>query len=422
MNNFLIITIAYLPFQLALNPMTGVDLASIRVLIISLFFIWLAQGLKKKKLQIKNNLQTWLVSSFLFLNLFSLIVAKNVDWSARKLLFLFSIFPIYFIASQVITDMTKTVRIIKTMVLGGAIMAMLGIIQFFAQFISGFKTVFIFWAKSVIPPFLGDTFTEAVLKNPSWLVNIDGKTYLRATALFPDPHMLAFYLGILLPLALWLAIYSDKKKQLFRASFIVIVITDLLTFSRGGYLGLVAGIAVAGFLFRHKIMEKYKLITTGILIIIAIIIFIPSPISQRFFTSFNLKEGSNYGRIIMWEKAVETMREHPALGVGIGNYSLEIAPTATYRNSIYAHNTYLDIAVESGILNMLIWLGVLGASAISFWKKAEKEKLFFFCLLGVIIFSAHSLVETALYSPIALTTFLVLISLSNVELKNENST
>jgi len=46
----LLILSLYLPFQLALNLAPGIDLASIRILILILFFLWLAQGLKNKKL------------------------------------------------------------------------------------------------------------------------------------------------------------------------------------------------------------------------------------------------------------------------------------------------------------------------------------------------------------------------------------
>src|SRR5665647_1719153 len=89
---------AYLPFQVALNPTSGVDLASVRVFILLIFALWIAQGLKNKHLNIKRNLQTFFISAFLFLNIFSILAARNSDWSVRKILFLLSIFPIYFVA------------------------------------------------------------------------------------------------------------------------------------------------------------------------------------------------------------------------------------------------------------------------------------------------------------------------------------
>lgn len=402
----------YLPFGLALNPVSGVDLASIRVLVILAFLLWLAQGLKHKNIVIKNSIQTWLIVSFLFLNLFSIIVAGNIDWSIRKLLFLFSIFPIYFVASHLISSRERMIKIIKNLVFSGTIVAGIGIAQFIAQFVVGFQQTYSFWAKYIIVPFLGNSFGEAVLKNPSWLVNIAGKTYLRATSLFPDPHMFAFYLGLLIPLVLGVALNTKKQKSFWLISFMILLVADLLTFSRGGYLGLFAGLIFAGAFFWEKIGRKYKIATAmGIMLILAVMI-IPSPISQRFLSSFDLKEGSNQGRLAMWTKAVDVSREHSLIGVGIGNYPLEVVPTATYRDPIYAHNTYLDIAAETGIVNSIIWVLILITALYGFWKKSAENNIFFFLAMSLVIFSTHSVVETALYSPVVLTLFLILISLN----------
>ena len=416
-----VVLVLYLPFQLALNPVAGVDLASIRVLIIFLFAFWLMQGLKRKNIQINNNLQTWLVVAFLFLNTFSIFVAKNNDWSIRKLVFLFSIFPIYFVASQLILTKFSALRVVNAIVVSATVIAVIGIVQFLLQFLLGLDVVYDIWANFVISPFLGQNLSEAVLKNPSWLVNIAGQTYLRATSFFPDPHMLAFYLGLSLPLAggLW---FSDKnQKWLAITSFSLILIADLLTFSRGGYMGLFSGLIFMGLFFSKTIFQKYK--KTLILTICFVLVFIsiPSPISQRFFSSFNVKEGSNQGRMVMWKKATAVIIENPLMGVGIGNFPLAVKATATYREPIYAHNTYLDIAVETGIINMLVWMGILLITMRGFWQKAEKDKLFLGALVSLIVFSAHSLVETAVYSPVVLTLFLIIISLSNLKIKHEKT-
>lgn len=418
---FLLFICLYLPFQLALNPTAGIDLASIRVLILMLFFAWLAQGLKEKKLIIKNNLQTWLMASFLFINAFSIIAARNTDWSLRKLMFLFSIFPLYFVASVVISNKDRAMKVIKSLVFSGSAVAVIGIVQFAAQFAIGLDQIYDIWAKFVIIPFLGKSFGEAVLENPSWLVNIGGQTYLRATSLFPDPHMLSFYLGLLLPLSFGLLLQAKERKIWFGLSFVAIFVADLLTFSRGGYLGLVAGLVFVGSMFWHRIEKKHKIMVGALAFLGVIIMLVPSLVSQRLFSSFDFKEGSNQGRLAMWEKAMEVTVDRPILGTGIGNYPLEVLPTAGYREPIYAHNTYLDISAETGMFNVFVWIGILGATFASFWKKSKKEKIFFFASVTLVIFAAHSITETAIYSPVVLSLLLVILSLSNIELENEKN-
>src|SRR5690606_3834030 len=106
----------------------------------------------------------------------------------------------------------------------------------------------------------------------------------------------------------------------------------------------------------------------------------------------------------------------------IGNYPLQIKPTANYREPYYAHNTYLDVAVETGIANGAVWLSLLFFSGMAFFKKAKKKVLFLGPAIGVVIFSVQSLVETAIYSPVVLTLFLILLSFNNLKFhENQDS-
>jgi O-antigen ligase len=409
----------YLPFQVALNPTTGVDLASIRVLILLFFFFWLAFGLKNKKLLIKNNLQTIFITAFLFFNLLSTVVARNSDWSIRKIAYLLSIFPIYFVFTSIINSEKRLLQASKFLLLSGAGVAMLGIAQFLLQFIIGLEKTYSLWAI-LVQPFLGKSFGASVLMNQSWLVNIAGKTYLRATATFPDPHMFSFYLGMLIPLALGMFLYEKKQKNIWLTVLIILFIANLLTFSRGAYLGLLAGVITFGIFSWKKLDRRYKLTSFFLASLFLVFLIWPNPIAQRFFSSFNLKEGSNSGRMEMWQKASEGIMENPALGVGIGNFPLFVKPTATYREPIYAHNTYLDIAVETGVVNALIWIGLLGVAFFEFYKKGQQNIVFLSLAISLVIFATHSFVDMAIYSPVVLTLFLAIISFSSIQPANED--
>ncbi|PJA87016.1 MAG: hypothetical protein CO141_01700, partial [Candidatus Moranbacteria bacterium CG_4_9_14_3_um_filter_42_9] len=199
----------------------------------------------------------------------------------------------------------------------------------------------------------------------------------------------------------------------------ILLLADAATFSRGGYLGLFAGLVLAVILAWPKLKKTPKILAAGLSVILASILIIPNPVSQRYFSSFDLKEGSNEGRIEMWQKATKVILKNPLSGVGIGNYPLEIQPGATYRDPIYAHNTYLDIAAESGVLSALAFLGILIFATRSLLKKGREGLIFLAGAMSLTIFAIHSLVETAIYSPVVLTLFLFIVSFSNRAGKNE---
>lgn len=426
----LLALLLYLPFQIALSPMSDVDLASIRVFILAFFLLWLASGLKNRNLRINPNLETFLILTFLFLNGLSILWAQNLAWGIRKFVYFLSIFPLYFIISANLNSREHFLRIIKVLLGSGFLVALIGIFQFLGQFILGIDGLFRIWAQYIALLFWGGSFGTEVLSNPSWLVNISGHTYFRAISLFPDPHMFSFYLGLLIPLSLGMFIYKSIKKTdsngrfypdnlIYLIVFLTLLVADILTFSRGGYIGLFSGALTIFILSWKKIGKKHKVLSLTAAFILIILLVFPSPVSQRLISSFDLREGSNIGRLEMWKVASETTWDHPE-GVGLGNYILEVKPTAVYREHIYAHNTYLDIAAESGVINSFLWISLFLVLIITSLKKSFREPLFLYISISLVIFAVHSIFETGLFSPVVLSLLLTIFSLGSYNLENEH--
>lgn len=417
----LLLLCLYLPFQVALNPATGVDLASGRVFILVLAFLWVVSGLTNRRIFVPVKIQTWLIMSFLFLSGLSLFWAGNLDWGVRKLLFLLSIFPVYFVVAGLLPatipgergEHRNGVGVIKFITWGAGMAAAVGIVQFMLQFIIRLDVTTALWRNYITPVFLGKEFTQAVLEYPSWAVSIAGKDYLRAFGTFPDPHMFSFYLGLALPLAVGL--YYVYKKNIYLIFSILILLADLLTFSRGGYVGIVAGLifAVSYFVINKNISAK-KIFISFALVFVLFVSLAFTPVGKRFITSFSVEDGSNTGRFENWSQAVEIIKNNP-LGVGIGNYSYAIEPSAPYRKPIYAHNLYLDIAAETGIPNAIIFISLLIFSIRAFIAKSKNNILYLGGAASLVIFSIHSIFDTALYSVQVLPLLLIIICLSTQE-------
>lgn len=410
----------YLPFQLAINPTGGIDLASVRVLIILLLFCWLFIGLLQKKLLIPTDPVSLALYSFLFFASFSLFFAENPAWGIRKLLFLLLIFPVYFIFYDA-SRKNWSLKISRGLVYGSLGVSLVGLVQFFSQFIFGIEKVYAFWGKSVAPVFLGNAFSAAVLEHPSWLVNVSGHTIFRAISVFPDPHMLAFYLGMTAPLALAIYFQTKRQEKKILSAFFIICLTLLLTFSRGGYLGLSVALTIIILsLLRSTLLSSHAFtkIVFSTLLLIGLLSTI-TPLKTRFFASFDFAEGSNRGRIELWSKALQTIQKNP-LGVGIGNLPLAFVPTASYRDPIYAHSFYLDIAAELGIFALLSFVSVFFFALRSLWYSAKNNVFSLGLLASLIFFVAYAAVETPLYSVHIFPLLLILLSFSYVKTPSKN--
>lgn len=390
-----------LPFQFALPVFPGVDLAFVRIFALALFFLWLIEGLIHKKILLPFSLEGLLLLSFIFLSSISYLWADNAGWALRRSTFFLSFFPLFFIFSSLIVNTGKkgALLLLQSFVFGAGLAALIGIVQFFSQFIFGVSRVFHFWIESVFPIFLGPSFAGAVAQYPSLLANIGGTTLLRATAFFPDPHMFAFYMGISAPLAfgLFLGETVRNKKFLFLLIFLLILSADFLSFSRGAYLGLTFG---GMFLLLVSLVRAKKnqviFFLGAALAIVSPILFFDNPIKSRFISSFSLEDGSNQGRLDLWRQASVDIARQPWLGYGIGNYPLIAKPTASYREPIYIHNMFLDIASETGMIGGLLFFFTIFLVMWRFLR--EKTLIGLSAAIALVIFFGHSLVELPLYS------------------------
>ncbi len=128
-----------------------------------------------------------------------------------------------------------------------------------------------------------------------------------------------------------------------------------------------------------------------------------------------MEDGSVVARLALAREAVGHIMEQPWVGVGLGNYPLVVKPSAGEREPIYAHNLWLDIAVETGVPAALFLMGVFG---LTLWRLSTKwwETRDAF-LVGVngslLIFLGHSLVETPLFSVQVLPAVLFVLAVGN---------
>lgn len=473
MPRILIFLPALIPFLPALNPSADIDLAASRVIILFLAIVGSLYIIYKKKAWFSLSTPTLLIIFFLFWSFFSFVAAEDLGRFLRKYLVFISIFPIYFLLLAFLRKYNDWQKLFKYWSWSAFFISLLGFGQFLFQFIGGQQLFFKFWGNYVAPVLYGANAGEAVASNPSWFVNISGITVLRAIGTFPDPHMLAFFLGMSLPIQIVyilknsfsnsvisnssvipskegiqvselrsyehldflptgrqgglrgndngkgsLDVARDDKeklrmikwsrKSIFWALPVLSFLVLLLTFSRGSYVGL-AGVAVwLAVYFWLNYPQKRQRIVIGLLLTVVFSALLP-PVRDRFFSILDIYEGSNKGRLEIWDEAFGVTLKNPLFGVGLGNYANTVRPEAKYREPIYAHNTYLDLSSEIGIIGALAWIMLI------FWtiKPIFYRSSFGYELavaLGILWFSLHALFETPIYSPQILPLLLVLVA------------
>ncbi|MBE7473992.1 MAG: hypothetical protein DPW09_03990 [Anaerolineae bacterium] len=246
---------------------------------------------------------------------------------------------------------------------------------------------------------------------PPGFLLFDGR-FLRAYGTFAQPNPYAGYLGLLLPLALSLAIWSFRDLRrlwriydlrftttvpaakrsgiydllstiyylrstiFFGLSLVLLLAALFATQSRGAWVGFAAA-AVMTVAVRSK---QAALVVSAAAIVAALAglagsfdwgVAGTSAVTQRLVDAAAVATISDIStievndanfatleRLAHWQAAREMWRDHPWLGVGFGNYAVVYPAYAVGRwldPLGHAHNYWLNIGAEAGLVGIIVY-------------------------------------------------------------------
>lgn len=175
----------------------------------------------------------------------------------------------------------------------------------------------------------------------------------RIKGLFENSNDLALHLVTMIPIAVALGLSGRNplKKLVYFGITGLMVGAVVVTFSRGGFIGLVA----ASVVLVRRLGKKNRVATTAALVF-AVILFLtlaPGAFSSRLSTIFNSAAditGSASQRTEVLKRSVWVALRYPVFGVGIGNFRHK-AP-----RNLETHNAYTQVGAEMGLAAMVVYI------------------------------------------------------------------
>jgi len=158
----------------------------------------------------------------------------------------------------------------------------------------------------------------------------------------------------------------QARMRLFMLTVIGVDLTAFaLTQSRGGIIGLVVA-ALTAVVVAGRARPR---------VVIGVLLFAAAAATYLLvFTPSHLKSAtSSSGRSDEWRIALRMMHDHPLQGVGLGNYQV-VEPSYAQsnidlhyvkfvvRDRLVAHNSYLELSAELGIVGGLLFVSILATA------------------------------------------------------------
>jgi O-antigen ligase len=244
---------------------------------------------------------------------------------------------------------------------------------------------------------------------------VAGHVIARIAGPLEGPNQLAGYLGIVVPVMLAFAL-ARPALAIERIAIALGYVACVLTFSKAGIFALAVGTAL---LLAIRYAPQHRRLTAAVTAVVFAALFGLATASfagvlhgpaERVFGSTTAADRFNGGlgvRSDLWHGASEMWRAHPLLGVGPGNYELQIG---RYDPGVrtHANGMFFQVLAEQGAVGFIAMLAVVGASIGVFVRYLDEPLALGACIAAVAM-TFHQVFDCMwLYTKVGVMWWLVL--------------
>lgn len=328
----------------------AISIAMTNVFLGLLIFFWFIKRILTRNARLPRNPLNIFFILLLAVSLYSMVNCVELSSSMGGITRLFKCFIFYFAIVDTINEKAKLRRVIWVTCAGLLLISIDGIFQYLTgkDFIRGYDSVH------------GKLWKEMY-----------GVDVPRLRASMKYSNIFACYLATVIPLVLSLFLYYLKGvKRLFLALLCLLAIFCMFnTLFRGAALAFIVTIILFSIIKRDL-----RLAAVMVIFAVALPFLLPKPILKWVVANpnpvnFFIEKG---GRWEHWQAALNMIKAHPFVGVGIktfmNNYALYKIQSDTFV-SFNAHSSYLHLAAETGLIGFAIFMAMI-AVVIIHWRKA----------------------------------------------------
>jgi O-antigen ligase len=207
-----------------------------------------------------------------------------------------------------------------------------------------------------------------------------------------NPDDVGLIMALSIPISYYLLIQSKGRMVwVYGIQLVLAGTTILLSGARGGFLaGAVAFSIVPLTYARLTGRQRIATLLTIVLVVCGGLVFIPSSSWERLSTiPDELRQGTLTGRTVIWTAGWELFRVHPFVGLGAAAFRYSVGRTLS--EPIVAHNTFLSVLVEQGVIGFTLFCALLGVLALSVSAMPSRPQKLWIVTLGVWVVGVSSL-------------------------------
>ncbi len=213
--------------------------------------------------------------------------------------------------------------------------------------------------------------------------------YRRYAAPGFDPNDFGLILTLSIPLALYLALRSrGRMRWLYYAAVLVAIAAIFLTASRTALIATFVAFTFVLWTWREA-GRSHKIAGALLLVLLPAGLYQGAPAAsrERLATIANeLTRGTIHNRTTIWKTGLKVLKRHPVAGIGSGAYPEAVRPwlgTPGVPGHYYvAHNTFLSVLVETGVIGFGLYALLLGTLLLFVWTMPATGRALWWVMLA----------------------------------------
>lgn len=248
------------------------------------------------------------------------------------------------------------------------------------------------------------------------------------------PNATAFFILMTWPFAVLQLLKSNKRRILWFLISVIILATLYLTYSRGALIALILQILFLLWIYRKEFTKYFKYLILGF-VGVALLVNVANYTREQYsLTTHNIEDKAQFEnfenttsvseRLHFYTLSLDLIAEEPILGKGpqTFRYFYPGKQELLYANSDHPHNILLKIAVENGLVTVLVLLVFIISTLFKSNGNSYVRDEYMFLLAALIGAIAHGMVDYNLNFLINLLVFGLIIGqlLSHKEHESKN--
>jgi len=388
-----------IPFFIAI-PLTSTfdnfNIWRILSVIILLKWVWQIPDLKQRIRDYHRSRLSLVLHGIIIFALLSIIPAPDKVLAIKRIIYFLNLSLIGFVVMDLAQKESFTIRLIKNIAIPTIAVTLVGFIQLASTYFVDIYQFMRFWGEQVQCSQFGTQWCYiAVHIGNTWLAYYGDQLSLRMFSLFPDSHSFPQFLLLGMPSLFIIALtglikkhHDNLRKMIMTRSRLTVLfipavfLAAILTGTRGIWAGSIGSLIFTVFYIVRLKTQGFKneariltylssyLVLFFLLFFVAFTLF-ESPqfllskgdallLEKRIESILDFGETSNSQRIAIWKASLVSIKSHPFLGIGIGNFPVVLNQKLVLAKAgSSAHNIYLHIAAEMGVPALVFTLWFL---------------------------------------------------------------